>query len=75
MIVSVGLRRNKIMERNRNAKKLTDTARTKDASSSEGKCLFGLILFGEVYCDTKQPVKDLSYSNLASRPINLSSLF
>ena len=34
------------------------------------KCLLGLLLFRGVYLDKKQSLKDLWYSNLASRPIN-----
>ena len=58
----------KAMERNRNVK-MTYTVRTEDTNSSEVKCLLGLLLFCGVNHDTKQPVKDLWYSNLASRPI------
>lgn len=59
----------KNMEHNRNAKKLADNACTKDTNCSKVKCLLAVFLFGGVYHDTKQLVKDLWYSNLASRPI------
>ena len=49
---------NKIMELNRNAKNLTDTAHIEDRNSSEMRCLFGLLLFRGVHHGTKKPVKD-----------------
>ena len=59
----------KNMEHNRNAKNLTDNACTKDINCSKVKCLLVVFLFGGVYHDIKQLVKDLWYSNFASRPI------
>ena len=60
---------NKIMERNRNVKNLTDTARIEETNSYKVKCLLGLLLFRGVSHDTKQPFKHLWYRNLASHPI------
>ena len=57
------------MERNHSTKELADTARTEDINSSEVRCLLGLLLFRGLHHDTKQRLKDLWYSNLASRPI------
>lgn len=49
----------KNMEHNRNAENLTDNPCTEDTNCSKVKCLLAVFLFGGVYHDTKQLVKDL----------------